>query len=189
MRKPGADTGEDARAELAHLMRRVAGQDPASLKTLYDRTSAKLYGICLRLLQDRSEAQDILQDVYVTVWCKASLFDESKASAITWLAALARNRSIDRLRSRRPEGALLDEALEIPDTSPSSLDVLERDEDAVRLANCLEELEERSRNMIRSAFFDGATYSQLAERESVPLPTMKSLIRRGLARLRGCLER
>lgn len=180
---PGSNRGE-----LARLLGRVAVNDQASLKSLYECTSAKLYGICLRLLRDEAEAQDVLQEVYLSVWRKASSFDASRASPITWLATIARNRAIDRLRVRQAPAEDLETASSIPDQRPSSLDVLETAEDASRLRRCLEELESRARTAIRSAFFEGATYPQLAEREGVPLPTMKSWIRRGLMSLRGCLE-
>ena len=182
------DHAAQASAHLAQLLGNVATRDAAALKQVYERTSAKLYGICLRVLRDEADAQDVLQEVYVNVWRKAGSFDRSKASAITWLATLARNRSIDRLRSRRPGSDGIDAAAEIADDRPTSLEVLESAQDSARLSNCLDELEERPRAMIRSAFFDGASYPQLAEREGVPLPTMKSWIRRGLMRLRGCLE-
>lgn len=173
---------------LAQLLRLVAKGDSASLKALYERTSAKLYGICLRFLHDEADAQDVLQDIYIVVWRKAAMFDETRATAITWLATIARNRAIDRLRTQRAPPENLDAASEVADESPSSFDVLEQTEDVLRLRRCLDTLEGRSREMIRSAFLQGASYPQLAEREGVPLPTMKSWIRRGLQRLRGCLE-
>lgn len=173
---------------LVRLLARIAAEDRVSLKTLYECTSAKLYGICLRLLGDEAEAQDVLQEVYLSIWRKAASFDGARASAITWMATIARNRSIDRLRARRQPGEMLESAFDIPDDSPSSFDVLETAEDASRLRQCLDQLEARARQMIRAAFFDGASYPQLAEREGVPLPTMKSWIRRGLLSLRGCLE-
>ena len=171
-----------------HLLARIAAGDRASLKALYECTSAKLYGICLRLLGDEAEAQDALQEVYLSIWRKAASFDSARASAITWMATIARNRSIDRLRARRLPVEGLESATDVRDEGPSSFDVLETAEDASRLRECLEQLEARARTMIRAAFFDGASYPQLAEREGVPLPTMKSLIRRGLLSLRGCLE-
>jgi RNA polymerase sigma-70 factor (ECF subfamily) len=174
--------------DLASLMRATALGDRAAFQTLYQRTSAKLYGICLRLLGSESEAQEVLQDVYVTVWRSAARYDDSKASPITWLAVIARNRSIDRLRQRRPDGEELDAAYEIADSRPLATAVIEQEEDSRRLANCLDQLEQRSRAMIRAAFLDGASYPELAEREAVPLGTMKSWIRRGLMRLKGCLE-
>ena len=174
--------------ELAAVMASVAGGDRGAFRILYQRTSAKLYGICLRLLGSEAEAQEVLQDAFVTVWRSAAQFDPAKASAITWLSVVARNKAIDRLRQRRPAGEDIDAAAEVPDDSPLATAVIEQEDDARRLAHCLEQLEDRSRAMIRAAFFDGASYPELAEREGVPLGTMKSWIRRGLLRLRGCLE-
>jgi RNA polymerase sigma-70 factor (ECF subfamily) len=174
--------------ELAELMRSVAASDRRAFRAVYDRTSAKLYGICLRLLGSEAEAQEVLQEAFVTVWRRAARFDPAKASAITWLSVVARNKAIDRLRQRRPEGEQIDAAADVADDSPLATAVIEQEDDARRLAHCLEQLEERSRAMIRAAFLDGASYPELAEREGVPLGTMKSWIRRGLLRLRGCLE-
>jgi RNA polymerase sigma-70 factor (ECF subfamily) len=167
----------------------IAGGDRAALALLYRRTSAKLHGMCLRLLGSEAEAEDVLQDVYVTVWQKAARFDAAKASPITWLAVLARNKAIDRLRVRRVATGDLAEAQNVADDSPSAFDLVEAGEENQRLGHCLEELDEKQRAMIRAAFIEGATYPELAEREAVPLGTMKSWIRRGLMRLRGCLER
>ena len=175
--------------ELGRLLAAMSHGEQNALRDLYRRTSARLYGICLRVLADEGEAQDVLQEVYTTAWTKAGQFDPAKASAMTWLSVLARNKAIDRLRARRAPGAPLDDAAQVPSGEPSQLEVLEQAEDAGRLRDCLEELDERARAMIRSAFFDGASYPELASREKVPLPTMKSWIRRGLLRLRGCLER
>lgn len=191
MDRPSAlpsESGGDA-AELITLLAKIATGDRGAMRALYDRTSAKLYGICLRLLGDPAEAQDALQDAYLTVWRKAALFDSSKASAITWLAVLARNRAIDRQRRKPRPSDDLTSASEIPDDSASALELVEQAEDRSRLMRCLDELDERARTMIRAAFFDGATYSSLATLEGVPLPTVKSWIRRGLIRLRGCMER
>src|SRR5919108_418688 len=85
--------------ELAAALARVAAGDRAALRIVYQDTSAKLFGVCLRILNDRSEAEDVLQDVYVTVWRKAATFDPARASPITWMVAIARNRAIDRLRA------------------------------------------------------------------------------------------
>jgi RNA polymerase sigma-70 factor, ECF subfamily len=181
--------GSTAGSELAGVLTAIASGDREALSTLYQRTSTKLYGICLRVVGEEAEAQDVLQDVYVTVWRKAAQFDSGKASAITWLAVLARNKAIDQLRRRRAPADQLEAATGVADGSPSAFDVAESRETRERLAGCLDELEEQPRAMIRSAFLDGASYPELAEREGVPLGTMKSWIRRGLQRLKGCLER
>jgi RNA polymerase sigma factor (sigma-70 family) len=181
---------EQARSQLAAALVRVGTGDRAALRTVYHDSSAKLFGVLLRILKDRSEAEDVLQDVYVTVWRKAALFDPERASAITWLVAIARNRAIDRLRSASASrrSAPLEQAEEVQDTAPGALDMVVKAERQARLGACLGELEEKTSQAIRSAFLDGMTYEQLAERMSVPLGTMKSWIRRGLLKLRACLE-
>lgn len=174
--------------ELNPILRLVASGDRSALSDLYRRTSAKLYGICVRLLGSDAEAEEVLQEVYITVWKKADRFDPAKASPITWLAVLARNKAIDRLRVRRGPTNPIEDASEIADEQPSALEVLEGSEERSRLNACLDQLDEQQRSMIRAAFLDGATYPELAQREGVPLGTMKSWIRRGLLRLRGCLQ-
>jgi RNA polymerase sigma-70 factor (ECF subfamily) len=182
---------EARRKQLAAAIRRVAGGDRAALRLVYDATAAKLFGVCLRILNDRSEAEDVLQDVYLNIWRKAAAFDETRASPITWLVAIARNRAIDRLRARG--AARLSEPVEaaeaVPDPGPLAAEALEIAQEHERLYGCLDELEARASQAIRAGFLDGLTYEALAEREGVPLGTMKSWIRRGLAKLRECLER
>jgi RNA polymerase sigma-70 factor (ECF subfamily) len=185
---PAAPLATNAGQELNPLLRLVATGDRRALADLYGRTSAKLYGICVRLLGSPAEAEEVLQEVYVTVWNKADRFDPHKASPITWLAVLTRNKAIDRLRLRRLPTDPIEHAGEIADDRPSALDVLETAQEQDRLNGCLDELDAQQRTMIRAAFLDGASYPELAEREGVPLGTMKSWIRRGLLRLRGCLQ-
>jgi RNA polymerase sigma-70 factor (ECF subfamily) len=179
------------RKQLSAALARVASGDRAALKLVYDMTSAKLFGVCLRILNDRSETEDVLQDVYTTVWRKAGSFDATRASPITWLVAIARNRSIDRARaggvSRLKEP--IESAAEIADPMPLASDLLEAAQQGGRLRGCLDELEQRQSAAIRAAFMDGLTYEALARRTGVPLGTIKSWIRRGLAKLRECLER
>lgn len=175
-------------SELSPLLPAIAAGDRGALASLYRRTSAKMYGIALRVLGDEGAAEEVLQDVFVTVWNKASLFEASRASPITWLAVLTRNRAIDRKRRASLATAPLEAAAEIPADAPLASELAERREESGRLNRCLDELDERARRLIRDAFLDGATYPELAAREDVPLGTMKSWIRRGLRRLRGCLE-
>ncbi|MEX6504880.1 sigma-70 family RNA polymerase sigma factor [Jiella sp. M17.18] len=182
---------EEARARLVQCLAAVAAGDKAALAELYRRTSAKLFGICLRILNDREEAEDVLQDVYLTVWNRADRYDAERASPITWLATIARNRSIDRLRALRPRGLErpVDDAADLADDRPDALALLGQDDDARRLAACLDEVDARARSAITAAFFGGHTYEELAHRAKMPLGTMKSLIRRGLIKLKGCLSR
>ena len=178
------------RSQLAAALVRVAAGERAALRIVYQDTAAKLFGVCLRILNNRSEAEDVLQDVYVTVWRKAATFDPGRASPITWMVAIARNRSIVRLRAsavnRRMEP--IEAADAVSDPAPAAVERVELAQLHQRLAGCLEELEARHSAAIRAAFLDGATYDELATRMSVPLGTMKSWIRRGLLKLRACLE-
>lgn len=178
----------DSRTVLGPVVAAVAQGDRAALGDLYTRTSAKLYGICLRFLGDEAEAQDALQEVYMAVWRRAETFDSSRGSPIAWLATIARNRSIDRRRARPQVSEPLDAAAQVADPSPSAFDFVAAGQSRSRLTDCLDGLDDQPRAMIRAAFLDGRSYAQLATSADVPLPTMKSWIRRGLAKLRLCLE-
>jgi RNA polymerase sigma-70 factor (ECF subfamily) len=174
---------------VAALVRIPAG-DRAALQTVYRLTSAKLFGVCLRILGERSEAEDVLQEVYVTVWRKAADFDAARASPMTWLIAIARNRAIDRLRATRHSRHMdpIEAAGDVADSSPVADHALESAQEHARLHICLEGLEARERAALRGAFFDGNTYEDLAARMSVPLGTMKSWIRRAMIKLKNCLQ-
>ncbi len=184
------DEPAEARRRLSDALARAGRGSQSALSEVYEATSAKLFGICLRILRDRAEAEDALQEIYLNVWRKAGTFDPDRASPITWLATLARNRAIDRLRSlgARPSDPV-ELASAVADPSPDASALLETREAAGSLNRCMDELEAQRSDAIRTAFFGGATYGELAERASVPLGTMKSWIRRGLLQLRECLER
>ena len=176
-------------AELAALLVRVADGDAAAFQTFYDRTSAKLFGVILRILVERQESEDVLQEVYLSVWRKAATFDAAKASPITWAATIARNRAIDRLRARPPRGAVpVEAAFDLADDGPAQDAGLIHDQDARRIAAALATLEPRHAAAIRACYYDGVTYDELAAREQVPVGTLKSWVRRGLIRLREQLE-
>lgn len=184
----GPSDPADERRRLVEALASVRDGRHSALAEVYRCTSAKLFGICLRILKDRSEAEDALQDVYLNVWRKAGSYDPARASPISWLAALARNRAIDHARSsgrRREDPAELAEA--IADDGDTAPDLIDRFEQSQRLHGCLDRLDEHQRQAIRAAFLEGFTYSELADRADVPLGTMKSWVRRGLLRLKECL--
>ena len=172
------------------LLAQVALSNRAAFETLYRDTSSRLFGICLRVLNDRAEAEEVLQEVYTSVWRKAGQFDVTRASAMGWLSMMARNRSIDRLRAlpARTARTALELADEIEDPGVSPAQQAETSADRARLENCLKQLEPRRHSLIRAAFFDGSTYEELAARLEAPLGSVKSWIRRGLLQLRTCLE-
>jgi RNA polymerase sigma factor (sigma-70 family) len=178
------------RSLIAAALGRIAAGDRTALQTVYRLTSAKLFGVCLRILGERSEAEDVLQEVYVTVWRKAAAFEASRASPMTWLIAIARNRSIDRLRASRRTRNMdpIDAAAAVADTTAGADSAVELVQDHARLHSCLESLASHERAALRGAFFDGNTYEDLAARMTVPLGTMKSWIRRALIKLKACLE-
>jgi RNA polymerase sigma factor (sigma-70 family) len=178
------------RAELDRLLIQTGRSDRQAFAELYERTSSKLYGVCLRMLRERSEADEVLQETYTTVWRRAASFDDAKAGAITWLVALARNKSIDRLRQRREvqsEDPFMLDVMDADQTTPAA--AAESSQEYRRLEKCLGELEPQQRNSVREAFYTGATYNELAKRCKVPLGTMKTCIRRSLMQLRTCLDR
>ena len=179
---------ETARERLAEALRRTAERDPRAYRLVYKLTAAKLFGICLRICGERKAAEDVLQDVFLTVWTRADGFDASRGSAIAWLATIARNRSIDWRRRNVVATASPDALVGIADPAMSAPEMMLLDERERLLHHCLDGLEKPQREAIRTAFFDGLTYAELAERVAVPLGTMKSWVRRGLMKLRECLD-
>ena len=178
-----------ARAALVDALILTGQEDRDAFRAVYNLTSAKLFGICLRICGDRQGAEDVLHDVYLTIWNRAGAYQPGRASPISWLATIARNRAIDwRRRQGRTRSAPVDEAEAIADGAPMQDDVLLADEARSRLHQCLEGIEQRQRGAIRSAFFGGLTYAELAVEAAVPLGTMKSWVRRGLLALKGCLD-
>lgn len=188
---PELDTADISAAQrLDALLLRVASGDRDAFEAVYRLASGRLFAICLHVLRDRGDAEDVLQEVFASVWHKAAQFDRSKAAAMTWLSMMARNRAIDRLRAAPPRP--LDDlsvADEVPDFAPQPAQVAEQHSDRERLDHCLDTLEPRRRSLIRLAFLDGASYEELARRIGSPLGSVKSWIRRGLGQLRVCLER
>lgn len=178
-------------AQLARWLEDVADGDRGAFEQVYRATSAKLFGICNRLVHDRAEAEDALQDVFATVWHKAGQYDATRASAITWLAMIARNKCIDRLRSHAPlrRSAPIDLVGELADDAPGAQDNAERAGENARLEACMRELDANRQRLLRTAFFEGVTYEELAARSDTPLGTVKSWIRRSLIKLKACLER
>jgi RNA polymerase sigma-70 factor, ECF subfamily len=181
---------ESTRVSLEVLLVQVALGNRAAFAELYQGTASRLFGICLRVLNQRSEAEDALQEVYTAVWRKSAQFDPSKASATAWLGMIARNKAIDRLRSLpfQQSRAGLEAADDVEDSTASPLQAAQQETDRARLEHCLERLEPKRRSLIRSAFFDGLTYEELAAKIEAPLGSIKSWIRRGLLQLRECLD-
>lgn len=175
---------------LAAALERVAAGDRRAFYEVYQRSAAKLYGICCRILGEGQDAEDALQEAYVNVWRRADRFDATRASPITWLAAIARNAAIDRLRARGTRSfAPIDDAHDVADDAPGAEQLMLAEGEGAALHRCLGELQPREAGFIRAAFLEGASYPDLAQRAGEPLGTVKSRIRRALLKLRDCMGR
>lgn len=173
--------------DIADLISRCALRDRAAFKSLYERTSAKLFGVVLRILKDRSEAEEAIQEIYVKVWQRADRYVAGATSPISWLVAVARNHALDILRARRPQADDIDVALEIPDLGPNPERATENSEERAQIEHCLGTLEPERADAVRGAYLDGYSYEELATRYAVPLNTMRTWLRRSLMKLKDCL--
>lgn len=173
--------------ELQTLLRRVARGDAAAFSQLYEATSAKLFGVVLRIVNQREVAEETLQECYVAVWERAADFDPMRGPALGWLVAIARNSAIDRLRRQasRPEGRRAPEEMLL--TMPAG-ERTERSAEWRDLQRCLGELDEQPRRAVMLAHLYGLTRDELAVKLAVPVGTVKSWIRRSLERLKACLD-
>ena len=172
------------------LLQACARGDRTALYSLYKTTAPQLFGLALRMLRRRELAEEIVQDSFVLFWRSAHTFDPGRGSAMAWLARIVRNRCIDHLRRRGREVPLDDEFMQSrqdPASGPADLAALSQD--ARRLRDCLDELEEGPRKILLQVYYNGMTYNEVAGLVGAPLGTVKSWVRRNLVRLRGCMER
>ncbi|MBU2147121.1 sigma-70 family RNA polymerase sigma factor [Mesorhizobium sp. 10J20-29] len=175
--------------DITKLIVRVSIKDRAAFDLLYRQTNAKLFGVCLRVLNDRAEAEEALQEVFVKIWTKADRFAVSELSPISWLVAIARNHAIDRIRARRRPAADIDAAADVADPAPGPEAMAVAGGESEQIDRCLDELEQDRAAAVRGAYLMGESYADLAERHGVPLNTMRTWLRRSLMKLRECLER
>ncbi len=198
---PAATDWSERSRGLAQLLSRAGLGDRAAFATLYERTSAHLFAVVLRIQRDRAQAEDILQEVYVNVWRSAQSFDAAQSQPLTWLTSIARNRAIDSLRRAQTQPQIqaaptsggddeqdADVYEQVADDSDGPLELLSRASDARALARCMEGLSAVQRQSVALAFFDGLSHAEVAEQMRQPLGTVKSWVRRALMALKGCLD-
>ena len=182
--------GAEARRADEAALARMAQGDHDGLAELYDRHARAIYSLALRILQDRAEAEDVVQDVFAQVWTQAARYDTSRGAVAAWMLMMARSRSIDRLRSRRarPDNtADTGATLNMPDAGvPQDLQLLSAEEVA-RLRRALAELPLLQRVALELAYYEGLTHAEIAERLEEPLGTVKTRIRQAVIRLRESL--
>ncbi|TQM94326.1 MAG: sigma-70 family RNA polymerase sigma factor [Roseinatronobacter sp.] len=188
---------EDATTQ---LLQKVARQDRAAFREVYKHSAAKLTGVLTRMLRDRAEVEDALQDVYIRVWQRAVQFDGARGNGMGWLVAIARNVALDRLRAR-PEARGMSRVVaygDNPDDDPlarlaapglAAEDRMQIEGNARRAVECFGELEPDRAAAVQGAYLEGHSYQELAERFGVPLNTMRTWLRRSLLRLKECLDR
>ncbi len=178
--------------EIEALIARVAMGDRGAFRQLYDRTAAKLFGVCYRVLRDEAQAEEVLQEVFLRIWDRAGRYRANGYSPMTWLITVSRNAAIDRLRSLRGKGQAVEpieiaERLYDPAPGPETQTVM-RDE-ARLLDICLRELPPERAEMVRRAYLEGRSYRELAEEGGVNMNTLRTWLRRSLIQLRECLSR
>ncbi|WP_319824262.1 sigma-70 family RNA polymerase sigma factor [Thalassovita sp.] len=177
--------------EIEELIARVAMGDRRAFAALYDRTSAKLFGVCLRVLKSQTQAEEVLQEVFLRIWDRAGQYRANGYSPMTWLITVTRNAAIDRLRQQARRGQGVDagdvaEQLSDPGPGPEAQAVA-RDQ-ARLLQDCLEALPPDRAAMVRGAYLDGISYADLARATGVKLNTVRTWLRRSLMQLRECLN-
>jgi RNA polymerase sigma-70 factor (ECF subfamily) len=172
---------------LEDLLARSAQGDRAAFQRLYQASAAKLHGVALRILRRGDWAEEVLQECYVSIWTRAGDYRAGLSAPMTWMTSIVRNRCLDWLRRPAPEVAV-ETFEELESGSPGPLAELERSKDAQALARCLGGLDARQRQAIALAFYDGLSHAELASHLRQPLGTVKTWVRRGLLRLKSCLE-
>lgn len=178
-------------AELSRLLERSALQDQRAFAELYRLTSAKLFGVALRILRRRDWAEEVLQESFINIWNHAQDYSTARAAPMTWMTAIVRNRGLDWLRRPHPEQHREDYDLmvdSLPDPAPGPEASLTQGREALALGACLRRLTGSQRQTIVLAYVHGLSHGELAEHLREPLGTVKTWIRRGLERLRVCLE-
>jgi RNA polymerase sigma-70 factor (ECF subfamily) len=178
---------------LIALLDRIADRDEAALRELYDITSRKLYGLALKMVGRVDLAEDVLQECYLNVWRIASDYRASLSPPLGWMSVIVRSRALDMLRrlSSQMDGKMQslddDESQQIASSEVGLLDAAMAGEQAGALNNCLSKIEAKQRDVIVWAYFRDMSHSELASQFDLPIGTIKTWIRRGLAQLKSCM--
>ncbi|MDY0965560.1 MULTISPECIES: RNA polymerase sigma factor [Massilia] len=180
---------------LVNLLARVALRDQQAFKELYDLTSSHLYGVALRYLRTASTAEEILQEAYINVWQQAGTYAATLSAPMTWLISVVRNKALDHLRKFKRETETTDSVdagaegqVEAIADHADPHELFSAATEALVLKRCVAQLDAPQRQSLALAFYDGLSHSELAEHLRVPLGTAKAWVRRGLERLRKCIE-
>lgn len=175
-------------AELSALLASVARRDEAAFERLYEATSAKLYGVVLRILKRQDLAEEVIQDAYIKIWNSAGQFNPGLSSPITWMASIARNRAIDIVR-KRSEISIEEEpaAMDVASDMPDPLARKDMTEELQRVLDCVGRLEPQRQRLVLLAYYNGWSREQLSKKFDTPLNTVKTWLRRSMVEIRECL--
>jgi RNA polymerase sigma-70 factor (ECF subfamily) len=187
MNRPAPDA---LAARLVELLAQCALGNQRAFADLYGLTSAKLFGVALRILRRQDWAEEVLQECYVSIWNHAGEYAVQRSAPLTWMTSIVRNRCLDWLRRPQQEatGDEYDIAVEAwQDEAPGPLERLAASSEAAALARCMQQLDGKQRQSIMLAFFHGLSHSEVAGHMKQPLGTVKTWVRRGLERLKMCL--
>jgi len=182
-------------SDLMNLLDRIAAQDDSALKSLYESTSSRLFGLALRVVRNRDAAEDVLQESFLTIWRSAGNYRASLSPPMAWMGLIVRSRALDALRKRSSDRADLMNELDdtLADTlegdSTNPMDATEASEQAFALHQCLGKLDNKQREVVSLAYLRDLSHGDLAEQLKLPLGTVKTWIRRGLEQLRACMAR
>ncbi|MEJ6398450.1 sigma-70 family RNA polymerase sigma factor [Yoonia sp. 208BN28-4] len=174
--------------DVENMIGRMALGDRQAFSDLYSATSAKLFGVALRVLSNRAEAEDAIQEAYLKIWRNADRYQVNGLSPMTWLITITRNLCIDKLRARKVQGGGMDEAAEIESSAPGPEALAMASSDRARIVDCMGQLDDQKSDAVRRAYLEGETYKELAERYDQPLNTIRTWLRRSLIKLKDCLS-
>ena len=174
---------------LSLLLERIANEDAAALRSLYELSSSKLFGLALRILVRREWAEEVLQDSFINIWRFAGDYRKGLSAPMTWMAAIVRNRALDHLRRVNSAETEWSETLDdlLPTSEPSPAELTSMSQQARQLAICMQRLDASQRQAVALAYLRDQSHSEVAQALKVPLGTVKSWIRRGLEKLKSCL--
>jgi RNA polymerase sigma-70 factor (ECF subfamily) len=176
--------------DIEGLINRIAMGDRAAFVALYRATSPKLMGVCLRILKNRGDAEEALQEIYIKIWQRAKTFATGHSGPIAWLATIARNHAIDTIRARKPASDNLDAVYDLADDmTPNPEQRMGTVDEGRRIDRCMAELDPAHARAVRRAYVEGLSYLELADDLKIPLNTVRTWLRRSLLKLRECIQR
>ncbi len=190
-----APQSSDRSARLTTLLAKVALGDQAAFSALYRQTSSHLYGVAVRILREGAAAEEVLQEAFVSVWHHAGSYEAAKSQPLTWLSSIVRNRCLDQLRRRELDTVTMTtddddgKEFDLPSGDPTPVEMLLAGAAAQSVRDCVDALDAGQKQAIALAFYQGLSHAELADHLRQPLGTVKSWVRRGLERLKSCLDR